>query len=162
MSSARPSLYDRLGRLVDKAASAAYRERREGSSTEFTGGLSTLTHDLGLLLMGATPEALRGVVPAAVGYGTRVTVRDLGTGDEADYVLMSGSAMNLDAGHVSIESPRGQSLLGCTKGDVVEVQTPGGPARLQVVEVKTLVDIIEEAEASLGLQSAPLRRMANG
>lgn len=162
MSFVTSSLHERLGRLVDRAASAAYRERQEEPVITFAGDLSVLTHHLGLLLAGATPEALRGVSSSAVGYGSRVTVHDLASGSEAVYVLMSGSAMDLEAGHVSIESPLGRSLLGRTKGSLVEVDTPRGRTRLRVMEVKTLIDFLQETEASLDPRSRTQMRVASG
>ncbi|GMV04603.1 MAG: hypothetical protein AMXMBFR53_08830 [Gemmatimonadota bacterium] len=155
MSFVTSSLYERLGRLVDLAASEAYRERQGDPAVPFTGSLSVLTHHLGLLLAGAGPDALRGVTPFAAGYGSRVTVNDLDSGVEATYVLMSGSAMDLEAGHVSIDSPLGRSLSGRAEGALVEVVTPRGSARLRVVGVKTLFEFIEEVEACLGARPRP-------
>ncbi len=159
MSYVTSSLHERLGRLVDKAASTAYRARQVGATVTLAEDPAALTCHLGLLLAGATPEALRGVSLSAIGYGSEVTVRDRGSDVEETYVLMNGSAMDLDAGHISIESPLGRALLGRTTDDSVEVRTPGGHRYFRIVEVTTLIDLLTEAEASFDPMPQSRRKM---
>lgn len=104
---------------------------------------------LSLLLAGLTAPALRTVVPDRVGYGSIVTVQDVEGGWEATHIVMSGSAMDFDAGHISLESPLGQALLGRKPGEVVVVAKPSGSARIRLLKVVTLPEIIEEVEAYL-------------
>jgi transcription elongation GreA/GreB family factor len=73
-----------------------------------------------------------------VGFGSEVTLEDLDTGERVTHRLMSADAMDLDAGHVSTESPIGRALLGRASGDVVEFATPRGTRRVRVVGVETL------------------------
>ncbi len=81
-----------------------------------------------------------------VGFGSRVTVKDLDDGSKEKYVLAMGDLMDLDSGEISMESPIGRSLLGSREGDRVEITTPGGLLRYEVVDVVTLHEILEDGE----------------
>lgn len=133
----------RLGVLVARFADEVHREGAETLITTLGVGVSSLTHHLGLLLAGATPSNLATVRPEVVGFGSRVLVQDLGTGETSMHHLMSSSAMDLDEDHVSLESPFGAALLGTTAGDIVDVSTPSGLRSLQVLSVRSLLELLE-------------------
>lgn len=133
----------RLGELVARFADEVHREGAETRATVHGMGLSTLTHHLGLLLAGATPPNLATVEPRVVGFGARVLVQDLDTGETETLHVMASEAMDFDAGHVSLESPLGAALLGKTAGAVVDVTTPIGLRRLRVLAVRPLLDLLE-------------------
>ncbi|NLG63388.1 MAG: GreA/GreB family elongation factor [Candidatus Cloacimonetes bacterium] len=67
--------------------------------------------------------------------GATLSVLDLDTGEEAKYTLMSGERLDIDAGHVSLDSPVGQALFGARAGAVVTVETPQRTRRLRVLSV---------------------------
>lgn len=90
------------------------------------------------LMMGVSGPKGALVHDDVVGFGSEVTIEDLDTGARAEHRLMSGEAMDLDAGHISTDSPLGTALLGRNVGDVVEVETPRGTRRLRVLAVQTL------------------------
>jgi transcription elongation factor GreA len=69
----------------------------------------------------------------AIGFGSRVRVRDRGSGRESNYTLVSAVDADAAAGRLSIESPVGTMLVGARVGDVVEVATPKGPRTLEVL-----------------------------
>jgi transcription elongation factor GreA len=69
----------------------------------------------------------------AIGFGSRVRVRDRGSGRESNYTLVSAVDADAAAGRLSIESPVGAMLVGARVGDVVEVATPKGPRTLEVL-----------------------------
>ena len=73
-----------------------------------------------------------------VGFGSEVTLEDPDAGTPDTHRLMTGDAMDLDAGHISTDSPLGMALLGRSVGDVVEVQTPRGTRRVRIVGLQTL------------------------
>ena len=50
--------------------------------------------------------------------------------------------MDLDAGHISMASPLAKGLMGSKEGDVVVVQLPAGERVLEVVELKTLPQMV--------------------
>ena len=73
-----------------------------------------------------------------VGFGSRVTIIDMELGEELNLTLVAGDFMDLDAGHVSLDSPMGRGLLGTEEGEAVTIQLPRGERRFQVTEVVTL------------------------
>lgn len=73
-----------------------------------------------------------------VGFGSRVTVYDLELEEEMQLTLVAGDFMDLEAGHVSLESPIGQALLGVREGEDVAIQLPSGRRQYQVKVVETL------------------------
>ena len=73
-----------------------------------------------------------------VGFGSRVTVLDVAMGRELEFTLTAGDFIDLDAGHVSLESPIGRGLLGVRQGDDVVIQLPAGPRTYSVRAVETL------------------------
>jgi len=77
-----------------------------------------------------------------VGFGSRVRLKDLATGEEVEYTLVNGDFIDLDAGHISMASPLGQALLGRAVGDEVPVRLPAGERRFAVLELVTLHDMV--------------------
>jgi transcription elongation factor GreA len=72
-----------------------------------------------------------------VGLGSKVTVRDLKTGDEETYVLVLGELADFDLGHISVGSPLGRALKDGKLGDEVDLQLPAGSRRLKITELLT-------------------------
>lgn len=84
-------------------------------------------------------------IPAdRVGFGSKLRVRNLVTGDEFDYMIVAGDFMDLDAGHISMASPLGRGLLGARVEDEVAIQLPAGERRFRILELKTLHALVEE------------------
>jgi transcription elongation factor GreA len=76
-------------------------------------------------------EAERG--SDTVAFGSRVRLVD--GGRELDYTLVSAVDADAAAGRLSVDSPVAQALLGAHEGDVVELNTPRGTRRLEVVSI---------------------------
>ena len=79
-----------------------------------------------------------------VGFGSRVTVRDLKTKDEETYTLVFGDFIDLDTGQISMASPLGQTLLGKRVGDEVALTLPRGERRLKIKELTTLPEMVKQ------------------
>jgi transcription elongation factor GreA len=73
-----------------------------------------------------------------VGFGSKVTIRDLELGEEMTFSLVAGDYMDLEGGQVSLASPIGSGLTGARKGDVVHIQLPRGERRFEVLDLLTL------------------------
>ena len=78
-----------------------------------------------------------------VGFGSRVTVVDLRTKEEETYTLVFGDYIDIDSGQISVASPLGQTLIGKKPGDKVSLQLPRGERKLQVKELVTLPQMVE-------------------
>ncbi len=66
---------------------------------------------------------------------SNVTVKNLKTGKEVTWKLVSESEADFKLGKISVSSPIGQGLLGKERGDTAKIITPGGPLEFQVVEI---------------------------
>lgn len=76
-----------------------------------------------------------------VGFGSHVRVRDMEDGSDRLFVLAHGDFIDFDSSEISMASPIGKALLGSSEGDRVDVTTPGGSVRYEVVEIVTLHEV---------------------
>jgi transcription elongation factor GreA len=76
-----------------------------------------------------------------VGFGSRVTVRDLRTKDDETYTLVFGDYIDIETGQISMASPLGQTLLGKQVGEEVSLQLPRGSRTLQITRLVTLPEM---------------------
>jgi transcription elongation factor GreA len=79
-----------------------------------------------------------------IGFGSRVTVIDLRTKEEETYTLVFGDYIDIDSGQISVASPLGQTLIGKKPGDKVSLQLPRGERKLQVKELVTLPQMVDD------------------
>ena len=57
-------------------------------------------------------------------------------GQNVTYELVDPTESDPGSGKISVESPIGHSLIEKSKGDKVEIKTPGGMTSAQIIEVK--------------------------
>lgn len=79
-----------------------------------------------------------------VGLGSRVSVRDMATGELEEYTLVLAEMMDIDAGHISLASPLGVALKDRKVGDEVVLQLPTMRRKLEVVDLKTVHELVGE------------------
>jgi transcription elongation factor GreA len=79
-----------------------------------------------------------------VGFGSRVTVKDLRTSEEETYSLVFGDYIDIDSGQVSVASPLGQTLMGRKPGDEVSLKLPRGERNLRILDLTTLPEMVGE------------------
>ena len=71
-----------------------------------------------------------------VRVGCTVTVTNLGSGRETQYSIVGPTEASAADGKISSVSPVGKALIGCVKGDEVEVDAPVGIMKLRVESIK--------------------------
>jgi transcription elongation factor GreA len=98
--------------------------------------LGQLTHRMQQLSELANTEAPRD----RVGLGSTVSVVDLETDERETYILVLSEMMDVDAGHISLQSPLGLALRDRKEGDEVKLRLPTIVRKLKVVEVTTIHD----------------------
>lgn len=64
-----------------------------------------------------------------------VKLRQVKSGKEFTYTLVSQSEANLRAGKISVDSPIGKGLLGKKVGEIAAIQTPGGQMEFEVLDI---------------------------
>jgi transcription elongation factor GreA len=83
-----------------------------------------------------------------VSFGSRVKVLDLRTREEETFSLVLGDYIDIDSGQISVASPLGQALLGKKPGEKVTLQLPRGQRHLQIKELTTLPEMVDDGADS--------------
>ncbi len=75
-------------------------------------------------------------IPAdEVAIGATVELKDLKTGREFRYTLLSEAEADFDQGKISITSPVGEGLLGHKEDETVEINVPAGVLRYKILKI---------------------------
>ncbi len=77
------------------------------------------------------------------GFGSWLRVREKGSGEEYEYTITAGDFMDLDAGHISMASPLARGLMGSKAGDEVLINLPAGERTYEVMELRTLPQMVD-------------------
>ena len=71
-----------------------------------------------------------------VSIGTKVRLRDVGANKTVEYHIVGSAEANPAENKLSNESPVGKAIMGCKKGDTVEVVAPRGALKFKILEIK--------------------------
>lgn len=66
---------------------------------------------------------------------SNVTIKNLKTGKEMTYKLVSETEADAKQAKISVTSPIGQGLLGKVKGDIAKINTPAGAMEFEVTDI---------------------------
>jgi len=69
-------------------------------------------------------------------FGATVELDDLNGGEPATYQIVGEDEADIKKSKVSISSPIARALIGKYAGDQVEVQTPGGVRKYEILDVR--------------------------
>lgn len=75
-----------------------------------------------------------------VGYGSTVLLYDVDNGEEVTYKLVMAEDADVTQKRISTSSPVGRGLMGRIEGDEVEITTPAGKRRFEVIKLTTIHD----------------------
>ena len=75
---------------------------------------------------------------AQVKFGATVSVVDEDTEDKARYQIVGDHEADVKSGKLSVSSPLARAMIGKEKGDVVEVNTPGGVRAYAIRKIEWL------------------------
>ena len=67
--------------------------------------------------------------------GATVKLKDLTSGEELQYTLVSELEADFSQGRISVTSPVGRSLLGHKKNEIVEIKVPAGILRYKILKI---------------------------
>ena len=68
-------------------------------------------------------------------FGATIDLEEVG-GEAVTYQIVGEDEAEIKEGRISISSPIARALIGKDAGDVVEVRTPGGVKRYEIVDVR--------------------------
>lgn len=71
----------------------------------------------------------------AVVFGAKIDLEDLDTGQKRTFQIVGEDEASISQGLISFQSPLARGLLGKTKGDDVEINTPGGLHQYTILNV---------------------------
>jgi transcription elongation factor GreA len=71
-----------------------------------------------------------------VSIGSTVLLKDIEFDEEVEYTIVGSAEADPAGNRISNESPVGKSLIGKTKGAMVEVAVPAGTLQFQVLSIK--------------------------
>jgi transcription elongation factor GreA len=69
-------------------------------------------------------------------FGSTVDLEEMKGGESVTYQIVGDDEADIKKGKISIGSPIARALIGKYAGDQVEVQTPGGVRKYEVLEVR--------------------------
>jgi transcription elongation factor GreA len=75
-----------------------------------------------------------------IAYGSTVVLYDLDSTDEVTFKLVMAEDSDITKNKISTTSPIGRGLMGRTEGDEVEITTPSGKRRFEIVKLTTIHD----------------------
>ena len=66
---------------------------------------------------------------------SKVTIKNVKNFMQMTYTLVAENEANLKDKKISVDSPIGKGLLGKSKGDIADVETPAGIIQFEIVEI---------------------------
>jgi len=76
-----------------------------------------------------------GIKSDEVLLGAKVKLKDLDSGEEIEYILVSELEADYNAGKISVTSPVGKCLLGHKKDEVLQIKVPAGVLKYKILEI---------------------------
>ena len=66
---------------------------------------------------------------------SKVTIKNVVNNAEMQYTLVAENEADLKEKKISVDSPIGKGLLGKTKGEIADVQTPNGIMKFEIIDI---------------------------
>ena len=73
---------------------------------------------------------------SVINVGCTVTIKDLEFNEEMEYKIVGSTEADSLKGKISNESPVGKALIGAQKGETVEVETPAGIIKYEILDCR--------------------------
>lgn len=105
------------------------------AAKEAQGMLEMRISELETLLANARILDETNVDTSQVAIFSNVTIKNLKTGKELTYKLVSETEADIKQMKISISSPIGAGLLGKKRGEIARVATPGGILEFEVLDI---------------------------
>ena len=71
-----------------------------------------------------------------VTIGTKVSIREVGTTDDYEYILVGAEESDPSTGKISVHAPIAQGLLGHKVNEEVDVNLPAGKMRFKILKIE--------------------------
>jgi len=70
-----------------------------------------------------------------IGIGTTLKLKNLGSGEEIEYIFVPDDQIDFTHDKISISSPLGRAFLGHQEGEEVEIEVPIGILRYKILKI---------------------------
>jgi transcription elongation factor GreA len=130
----RREIADRIEKakeLGDLSENAEYHEAKDAQSFN-EGRVGELTN----LMKNLTVVESDGNGHGKVAMGSKIAVKNLKTGEEKNFSIVSFNEAAPADGKISNESPLGMAFLGRKKGDEATIETPRGEAKYKILNIE--------------------------
>jgi len=67
--------------------------------------------------------------------GAKVKLKDLDSGEELEYALVSEEEADYSSGKISVTSPVGEALIGHKENETVKIKVPAGNLRYKIIKI---------------------------
>jgi len=121
-----------MGDLSENAEYEAARNRQDYVRARIA-NLRKRLADLSMIDVSRLPED-------RAAYGSTLVLYDLDSRDEVTYKLVMAEDSDINQNKISTTSPIGRGLMGKREGDEVDITTPSGKRRFEVVRLTTIHD----------------------
>jgi transcription elongation GreA/GreB family factor len=136
---ARRSLEERLRELDEERIPRLEHELAESGDPVVEAALRATRDEAGRVreaLARATPLEDEPHDPTIVELGDTVTVREHGSNELERFTIVGELEARSDSSWISVKSPLGSALLDGRLGQTVDVKTPSGPRRYEVLGIE--------------------------
>jgi transcription elongation factor GreA len=121
-----------MGDLSENAEYEAARNRQDYVRARIA-GLRKRLADLSMIDVTRMPRD-------RAAYGSTLVLYDFDTSEEVTYKLVMAEDSDINQNKISTTSPIGRGLMGKQEGDEVDITTPNGKRRFEVVRLITIHD----------------------
>ena len=130
----------RLGVIDDMRRAAADKDFRENApldaAKEQRGQLEGRIMELEEILNSAVIIDEKREITTRVSIGDSIVLKDLDSGEELRYTLVSPKEVDPTRGKISSASPLGKAAIGKGEGEMVEITVPVGKMRYQIKQIE--------------------------
>jgi len=70
-----------------------------------------------------------------VAFGAYVSLKDVNTKNVVSYLILGEEEADVESGSISVSSPLARELIGCRKGDIIEIQTAKAVKEYEVIDI---------------------------
>ena len=129
----------RLQAIDEISRAAADKDFRENApldaAREQHGQIAGRISELEEIIKSATIIEEKQEVILKAGIGDSVVLRDMASGEELHYTVVSPREVDPSRGKISSASPLGKAIIGQGQGEVVEIAAPAGKMRYQIEQI---------------------------
>jgi transcription elongation factor GreA len=130
------------GDLSENAEWAMAKQRQEFLRAR-VGNLEVRIRELAMINLDSIPRD-------TVGLGSRVLLEDLDDGGDIEYEIVVPEEVDGAQNRISLSSPLGRSLIGKSRDDDIEVQTPKGKRSYLVKKLTTIHELLAAENGGAG------------